>query len=254
MIAADDKIRLAPSTGSRDVAWLLLLFFSLLLTGAAASARDAAGEQLLDEMLGAIGGRQAWAGLRNTVNGSQQNRAQEPTVVYAVISMDFEKPRFRIETTGPDLMLIRVIDGEDSWRLNRQGVIEDLPADRLRDDLQWYAAHLYRSIHRLAARDPALSPRSAGARRLEVFEGQQRLLWFTLDAKGEPYLFGVRDSDSGSLLGPWDFVEQGIHHPRWVSSPDGTWRAAVKALSVNVPLHDATFQRPAVADGTPRSD
>ena len=72
----------------------------------------------------------------------------------------------------------------------------------------------------------------------------QRILWFRLDAKGEPYAFGAGDDDTGSLSGPWDFVKDGIHHPRWVSNPDGTWRAAVKALEINVPLHDSMFTRP----------
>jgi hypothetical protein len=70
------------------------------------------------------------------------------------------------------------------------------------------------------------------------------MLWFKLDAKGEPYAFGAWEDDIGSLSGPWDFVKDGIHHPRWVSSPDGTWRAAVKALEINIPLHDSMFGRP----------
>ena len=37
-------------------------------------------------MLERLGGRSAWAGLKNTINSSQQNRAGEPTVVYTVIT------------------------------------------------------------------------------------------------------------------------------------------------------------------------
>ena len=65
-----------------------------------------------------------------------------------------------------------------------------------------------------------------------------------LDAKGEPFSFGFREDDIGSLCGPWDFVKDGIHHPRWVSSADGTWRAAVKSLTTNVPLSDRMFAKP----------
>lgn len=71
-----------------------------------------------------------------------------------------------------------------------------------------------------------------------------RLQWFALDAKGEPYAFGAWDDDVGSLSGPWDFVQDGIHHPRWVSNSDGTWRAAIKRLTINVPLGDTVFARP----------
>ena len=80
---------------------------------------DTAADVLAERMLQAIGGREAWAALRNTINGSRQNRVGEPTVVHAVITMDFEKPRFRIETTASDLHLIRVINGDNGWRLRR---------------------------------------------------------------------------------------------------------------------------------------
>jgi hypothetical protein len=206
---------------------------------------DPAARELADKMIERLGGRDAWAGLRNTINGSQQNRAGEPTVVYAVITMDFEQPRFRIETTAQDLHLIRVIDGENSWRLRRSGKIEDVPEDLFAGEMKWYGAHLYRTIHRIAARDPALSLGLGSDGRLEIFANGERILWFRLDAKGEPYAFGAWDDEVGGLSGPWDFIKDGIHHPRWVSNPDGTWRAAVKALDVNVPLHDSAFARPA---------
>ncbi len=221
----------------------MLLMAMPLLTGQVAHADDAA-EAMAERMLNAIGGREAWSELKNTINGSQQNRVGEPTVVYAVITMDFEQPRFRIETTAPDLHLIRVIDGNKSWRLRRNGNIEDVPPDLYADDMKWYAAHLYRTIHRLAARDPAISVRINEKNRLEVLADGERLLWFELDAKGEPYAFGSWDNEAGSLSGPWDFVQDGIHHPRWVSSADGTWRAAVRSLTINVPLSDPMFARP----------
>ncbi len=216
-----------------------------LASVAAPEQTPADAEALAETMLQRIGGRERWAALKNTINGSQQNRAEEPTIVYSVITMDFERPRFRIETTATDLHLIRVIDGEQSWRLSRAGVIEDLPADRHAGDMDWYAAHLYRTIHRVAARDPALSLAIGKGGPLEIFDGDERLLWLKLDAKGEPYAFGVGGDDTGSLCGPWDVVREGIHHPRWVSSADGTWRAAVRTLEVNVPLHKSMFARPA---------
>ena len=97
----------------------------------------------------------------------------------------------------------------------------------------------------MAARDREISVRISEKQRLEVYGDEERLLWFELDAKGEPYAFGSWDDDVGSLTGPWDFVQHGIHHPRWVSSADGTWRAAIKSLTVNVPLSEQMFARPA---------
>lgn len=225
----------------------LLLAFALIsgLTPIpTAFGQEPNADELASKMLERLGGRTAWASLKNTINGSQQNRAGEPTVVYAVITMDFEQPRFRIETTAQDLHLIRVINGKDSWRLRRSGKIEDVPGKLYEDDMGWYEAHLYRTIHRVAARDPELSLGIGVDGRLEIFSGGDRILWFKLDAKGEPFAFGSRNDDIGTLCGPWDFIKDGIHHPRWVSNPDGTWRAAVKALEINVPLHESAFVRP----------
>jgi hypothetical protein len=224
----------------------VVLATSLLLVSLGAQGDDSevAADAMAERMLEAIGGREAWAALRNTINGSQQNRAGEPTVVYAVITMDFEKPRFRIETTAKDLHLVRVINGDNSWRLRRSGAVEDVPPDLFDADQRWYAAHLYRTIHRMASRDPAISLRINAKQRLEVHADNARLLWFELDAKGEPYAFGSWEDDVGSLTGPWDFVQDGIRHPRWVSSADGTWRAAVKSLTINVPLREQMFARP----------
>lgn len=218
----------------------LLSQLGTVANGADVSAANKASEQMLE----AIGGRTAWAELRNTINGSVQNRVNEPTVVYAVITMDFKKPRFRIETTARDIHLIRVINGDKNWRLRRSGNIENVPQELVESELRWYGAHLYRTIHRIASRDPAISLDLDDQARLEVFAGGERILWFRLDAKGEPYAFGSYDDEVGSLSGPWDFQQDGIRHPIWVSSSDGTWRAAIKTLSVNVPLQDHMFVRP----------
>lgn len=215
----------------------------LLLGGVAAISAPGAVdlEARAEQMLSAIGGRSAWANLKSTVNDSQQNRLGEPTVVRAVITMDFERPRFRIEATAPDLHLIRVVDGERHWRLTREGRIEPLPDALLADDLRWYASHVYRTLHRIAARDRALNLAAGRDGRIEVHEGGKRIAWFALDARGEPYAFGSHDDDIGSICGPWDFEQNGIRHPVWVSRPDGAWRAALKSLTVNVPIEESLF-------------
>lgn len=228
-------------------ALLLLAALCITVTPALANEHDddhAAAEALAERMLQAIGGRKNWAALRNTINGSQQNRVSDPTEVYAVITMDFERPRFRIETTAPGLHLARVIDGKRSWRQRRNGDIEDVPEDFFNDEMRWYASHLYRTIHRIAARDPALSLAVNEQDRLEVYADGERIKWFQLDADGVPYRFGTFDNDVGAICGPWDFIQDGIHHPTWVSNAEGTWRASVQALSVNVPLPDHLFARP----------
>jgi len=225
----------------------LALLLSLLATGANGADVSAA-EKAAEKMLEAIGGRQAWAELRNTINGSVQNRVSEPTVVYAVITMDFKEPRFRIETTAQDIHVVRVINSDKNWRLRRSGNIEDVPEELVKSELRWYGAHLYRTIHRIASRDPAISLDLDDQGRLEVFDGDVRIMWFKLDAKSEPYAFGSYDDEIGSLSGPWDFETDGIRHPIWTSNSDGTWRAAIRTLSVNVPFQDHVFARPSSND------
>ena len=197
-----------------------------------------------ERMLGAIGGRAAWAGLRNTVNDSQQYRIDEPTTVRSVITMDLMQPRWRIDTTAPGLDISRVVDGERDWRRTREGQIAPLSPATRREDLQWHAGHVYRTISRLARRDPLLQPTLGDDGRLEVLKGGRRIAWFRLTAAGEPYAFGGAGEGPGSLSGPWTASEQGIQHPAWVSSADGTWRSSLNRLQVNVDLQDSSFKRP----------
>ena len=91
---------------------LRMILTGLCVCSSAVAAGPSPAERLADRMLVALGGREEWAAVTNTVNDSQQNRAGEPPVVRAVVTMDFDRPRFRIETTGPNLHLIRVIDGD----------------------------------------------------------------------------------------------------------------------------------------------
>lgn len=222
-----------------------VLFASYLLAAPLGSeTARATAEAVAERMLSALGGRAAWAELTNTVNDSQQNRAGELIVARAVITMDYTRPRFRIETTGPGLHLIRVIDGERSWRLTRDGRIEPVPPALVAEDLSWYAANVYRTLHRVAARDSALTLQLGTDGRLEVQEKGRRLAWFRLDARGEPYAFGAHDDEEGTLCGPWEFAAGAIRIPVWVSSHDGTFRAMVKGEATNVAIDDRLFAAP----------
>jgi hypothetical protein len=154
--------------------------------------------------------------------------------------------RFRIETTGPNLHLIRVIDGDGNWRKTSEGRIEPVPDQIVEEDREWYAGHVYRTIHRVAHRDPALQLPVGKDGRLEVRENGKRIAWFKLDSRGEPYAFGAHGNDVGSECGPWEFQEAGIRSPLWVSSADGTWRAMIKSLSVNARMGDELFIQPPV--------
>lgn len=218
------------------------------------SADAAAAEARLESLLAAVGGRAAWAALTGTRNDSQQNRIDEPTVVRAVVSIDFRQPRVRIDTRAPGLRLARALDGERHWRLARDGTLGPIPAATLQQDRRWYAGHVYRTLHRLAARDPTLTVANgagagagagnATARRLEVFEAGQRLAWFDLDARGEPFAFGAHDDTQGAICGPWAFEVQRIRHPVWVAQRDGSWRAWLRELELEPVWPPGLFSEP----------
>lgn len=189
---------------------------SLRLTGLAsllflsAPVKAETGDAMAERMLERLGGKAVWASLKNTVNGSVQYRVEAPTEVYSVITMDFERPRLRIDTIAADLNLIRVINGTESWRISWTGLVEDLPESSFEADTKWYQAHIYRTLHRIANDDPALTFKQADTNLLEVHEGETRLIWFRLTSDAEPYAFGFWDDDQGSLCGPWS-VERGGH-------------------------------------------
>lgn len=219
---------------------------AVLLIGQAAASmpNSPEAEALAEKMLNAVGGRANWAAIRNTVHDAQQFRVDVPNEVRGVITMDFERPRFRIDTTAPGLSVTRVIDGERDWRRTREGAIVEVPAATREDDLRWYAAHVYRTIARIAKRDPLISLSVASDGRLQVSERGKRIAWYRLNSAGEPFAYGAHDDERGSLSGPWKYELNGIRHPVWTSSVDGTFRASINALKANVELGDAVFARP----------
>ncbi len=205
-----------------------------------------------ERMLDALGGRARWATLTSLVNDSYQHRSEAPTLVSARITLDLTAPRWRIETTAPDLHTVRVWDGtrELGWRLTRDASVEDLPKTVRDEDLRWHRGHLYRNLHQIAKRDSALTLRIVDDR-LEAYEDKQRVIWFRLTSEGEPYAFGALDDALGSRCGPWNFERDGLRHPSWVSNASGTWRADVYELATNVELEDALFARPKFLQGMP---
>jgi hypothetical protein len=218
--------------------------FACLALDAVASTSTPEAAALADRMLAALGGRDAWARVKNTVNDSRQDWDGDPSELRVVITMDFEKPRMRIETRGKGLHLIRVVDGDKHWRLSREGTIEPVSAETLAIDRKFWAGHVYRTVHRIAARDPALVLKVGKDNRLEVFEGGARIAWYALDRSSAVYQYGAHDDETGGIFGPWEQEAAGIRHPVWVTRDGGKWRAMLKKLEVNVPLEDALFAKP----------
>jgi hypothetical protein len=118
---------------------------------------------------------------------------------------------------------MRVLAGGAGWR-RRDGETAPLTAEQHAAETRWWERNLYRTIHRLAARDPGLAVRAAGAHRLEVLRTDgARLNWFDLDYAGAPVRFGPGDAEDGTVFGP--LVAHGpVRVPRWGTNPSGTWR------------------------------
>ena len=218
----------------------LLAFFLVASPLAAAESAEA----LADRMLAALGGRDAWARAKNTVNDSRQDWDGDPSPLRVVITMDFERLRLRIETRGKDLHLIRVLDGDKHWRLARDGTIGPVTEQTVAIDRKFWQGHVYRTLHRIAARDPAIRLALGKDGRLEVHEAGARIAWYALDRSGQPYLYGAHDDEVGGIFGPWEHEDSGIRHPVWVTRDGGKWRAMLKRLEVNVPLDASLFARP----------
>jgi hypothetical protein len=228
----------------RTLLCLAMAFAIWLNPSSAAEMSDA--DILVERLLWATGGRLAWTAVESTVVYSQQYRRDDPTSVGAVVTTDYKQARVRIDTTGRDLQQVRVIDnGSDrAWRLNRAGPPEKVSEDSLARDLRHYTGHVYRTLQRIAIRDPQLKFAVGRKGSLEVYEGSTRLAWYSLDARGEPFAMGAYDDDVGVVCGPWELEKRGIRYPAWVARPDGSWRATLHSLAVNVRLDEELFAQP----------
>jgi hypothetical protein len=217
---------------------------------AAGAATTSDADLLADHLLWAIGGRVAWAGVTNTVLYSDQYRQSDGTAVGVVSTIDYQRSRLRIDTTGQTLQQIRIVtsEGDHSWRLDRQGRHEKVAEDSLARDLRRYTGHVFGTLQRIAVRDPKLRLATGRNGSLEVHEGSTRIAWYRLDARGEPYAIGAYDDNVGVICGPWELEKRGIRYPTWVSRPDGSWRATLRSLAVNTPIDDKLFAPALAAD------
>ena len=217
---------------------------------AAGAAPMSEADILADRLLWAVGGKPVWAGLTSSVVYSQQYSQDDPTAVGAVITSDYRQPRLRIDTTSPSLQLIRVIDsdGDRNWRVDAQGRAQKVPEDTLAQNLRRYTAHVFRTLQRIAVSDPALRLAVGRKGSLEVYEGTARIAWYLLDVRGEPYAMGAHDDNVGVICGPWEVGHRGVRYPAWVSRPDGSWRATLKSVTVNVRMNEKMFTQPLAAE------
>jgi hypothetical protein len=192
------------------------------------SEADARVEGLLE----AMGGRAAWA----AASAVRVDATHYATVFRLPhrnqIWNDFRTPRLRIEATSGEIDRTLVLDGERGSRRDRDS-LRPLTVEEVTEQRRWWESNVYRTLHRLARRDPDLSVRMLGPNRLGVFrQDGARLNWLELNQLNEPILFGTWDSETGTIFGPLTTSPSGLKHSKWVASGDGSWRVELRELAV----------------------
>lgn len=215
---------------------LVALFCSLQAVAQAPAATPVpaqpSAEQGRDALLQAMGGAALWRqviGVRIVAT----HYSSETRLPYRnVIWNDFRRFRLRIEASNSELTRVFDYDGELGWR--DDGVrVTRLTDSAVASERAWWSANVYRTLHRLALPDAALSVRWIEPQRLAIEEkGKGLLAWFRLGPGGEPLQFGSDANTPGSTFGPLNTHASGLRYPRWGSNATGSWRYEV---------HDAEF-------------
>ncbi|HYG25477.1 MAG TPA: hypothetical protein VD906_01070, partial [Caulobacteraceae bacterium] len=139
-----------------------------------------------------------------------------------------DEPRMRFEGRSAwGMRRVRAVATDRGWRISEVSPLGPMSPEQVRGDLDWWEAHPYRNVRRLALGDPSRRPRAGTGGRLELVrpDGSQ-LMWYRLTAAGDPFAFGVGDSDDGVVLGPLAPAPGGVRLPQWSARMDGSFRAS----------------------------
>jgi len=208
---------------------LLICVLSLHLGATALKAQQgaAAAEQRLDGLLAAMGGRAVWASLTGVRVTATHYTSAVRLPFRNDIWNDFVTPRHRIEASNEEISRALVWQKSGGGWLRRENEKpRPLTAQEEAEEARWWESNPYRTLHRLAARDPELSVRLIEPDRLEVFRKDgARLCWFRLNRMNEPVAFGTWGSEEGTIFGPLTEANFGLRRPKWTARPDGRWRA-----------------------------
>ena len=207
-----------------------LLICALASSDSAAQGSDAKGTERAEALLTAMGGRDAWSKVKFVyVEAIHDDLAIRDSFTNKIWN-DFAAPRVRIEAKNAQIDVARGIANGKGWRV-RGGERSELTPEQYESERAWWEANVYRTLHRLALRDPDLQVRAVGEHRLEVLRRDgKRLNWFILNQRGEPMLFGTWDSEAGTAFGP--LASSGaIKYPKWGARPDGSWRYEIVRLT-----------------------
>jgi hypothetical protein len=200
----------------------------LLLVSPLAAADSDPGRAAADRLVAAMGGAEAWSRARGLIIRARHWEAGLDAPYDNLIQMSLDEPRMRFEGDNATMKRRRAVVGDKGWRVSETRDLSPMTAEQVADDLRWWEAHAYRTIGRLARKDATLTPKLAADGRLEVYGTDGvRLVWYRLNATGEPVAFGAWDNEAGTVFGPLVEREGGIRLPAWVTSADGAFRAVI---------------------------
>jgi len=220
------------------------LLFAAFCLGLLTSLSAETGPERAERFLAALGGREAWARVNFVHVEAVHDQLNLRDPFTNRIWNDFTQPRVRIEARNDTIDRRRVISGGVGASL-RDGVRRDLTAEEVASETKWWEANIYRTLHRLALRDPELRAEAVGDYRLEIFlPDGRRLNWFLLNQHGEPHQFGTWDSEQGGAMGP-PASNGTVKYPAWGAVPDGSWRYVIKRfVTAEAVPADVDFKQP----------
>lgn len=220
-----------------------MLLLCVALSGAMFAQQDA-GPARAELLLNAMGGRAAWSKVKFVHVEALHDDVGIRDSYTNKIWNDFSAPRVRFEAKNGQIDRRSAIDGAAGWRW-RDGERKAMTPEQFEDERSWWEANIYRTLHRLAVKDPELSARAVGEHRLEIFRSDgKRLNWFILNQRGEPMLFGTWASEAGTTFGPLASGGE-IKYPKWGARPDGSWRYEIVKLEAAEKVPDSiSFSAP----------
>lgn len=201
---------------------------------------------LRDRLLAAIGGREAWARASGYHVQATHYLADQSAPFANRIWLDFKAPRVRIESDMAGGARQRAMDlSADpplAWRLGADGP-QALTPSEIDEDRAWWNGNIYRTLHRLATRDPEVTLERLADGRLQVIDGGEPLLWVRINRAGEPIAFamGGADAANATIFGPLR-TYGGLRFPSFSVRDQGRWRAVIDRFEVDPALAPERFQ------------
>ncbi len=201
----------------------------------------------VDRVLGALGGREAWAELAGVeLHGDTFLEHSEQPIPVSVWR-DLEHGRVRIEQTFEGVKTVFGIDAERGWSL-REGNYSEMTPERLATVRYEQARSPYRVLRALARRE-GVQPRLVDGG-LEIYtEGDEGafLCWLQVGPDGRPTQYGYGSNDGSAdrqyFFDHWSETA-GYLHPTHYSESSHGMRFQNRSFLPHTELNPELFQPP----------